>query len=117
MKFIAVFFLSFVFTLNASAQHATTLATAPDATQPVLKVRAACGKCLFGMTASECSLAVRIKGKTYFVDGAGIDDFGDAHAADGFCNATCQAEVQGKIEGGRFKATWFKLIPSKSKSN
>jgi hypothetical protein len=31
-----------------------------------------------------CDLAVRIDGKTYFVDGTSIDSHGDAHAEDGF---------------------------------
>jgi hypothetical protein len=31
-----------------------------------------------------CELAVRIDGKSYFVDGSSIDSHGDAHASDGF---------------------------------
>ena len=31
-----------------------------------------------------CDLAIRIDGKSYFVEGTKIDDHGDAHANDGF---------------------------------
>ncbi len=61
-----------------------------------------------------CDLAIRINGKSYFVDGTGIDDHGDAHAGDGFCETIRKAEVQGTISGDRFKATYFKLAVTKS---
>ncbi|RZK17042.1 MAG: hypothetical protein EOO86_13550, partial [Pedobacter sp.] len=57
----------------------------------------ACGECQFKMKGKDCDLAVRINGKSYFVDGKGIDDFGDAHGEHGFCNAVSKAEVSGKI--------------------
>jgi hypothetical protein len=53
---------------------------------------------------------VRINGKCYFVDGTSIDDHGDAHAGDGFCEAIRKAKVQGEIVNNRFKATYFELI-------
>ena len=37
--------------------------------------------------------------KKYWVDGTGIADHGDEHAADGFCEATRKAEVKGTFEG------------------
>lgn len=74
-------------------------------------VEASCGQCQFGMKAKGCDLAVRIDGKTYFVDGTAIDQHGDAHAEDGFCSAIRKAEVVGVIVGDRFKATSFKLLP------
>ena len=70
----------------------------------------ACGECQFKMKGKDCDLAVRINGKSYFVDGKGIDDFGDAHGEHGFCNAVSKAEVSGKIVNNRFKATSIKLI-------
>lgn len=76
-------------------------------------VDVSCGQCQFGMKAHGCALAVRLDGKSYFVDGASLDDFGDAHAADGFCNAVRQAEVIGEVKNGRFVATYFKLVPFK----
>ena len=74
-------------------------------------VEAACGQCQFKMTEkSGCDLAVKIDGKSYFVDGTTIHDHGDAHADDGFCAAIRQAEVKGEIIDGRFKAETFTII-------
>jgi hypothetical protein len=76
-------------------------------------VEASCGQCKFGMKDKKgCDLAVRIDGKSYFVDGTKLDDHGDAHAEDGFCSAIRKAEVTGTIEGDRFKASSFKLLPA-----
>lgn len=79
-------------------------------------VEASCGECQFGMKGKDCDLAVRIDGKTYFVDGTSIDSHGNAHAKDGFCSTIRKAEVVGKIENDRFKATSFKLLPEKSEN-
>jgi hypothetical protein len=76
-------------------------------------VEAACGQCQFKMKGHDCDLAVRIDGKTYFVDGTSIDSHGDAHAGDGFCATVRKAEVIGTIVDNRFKATSFKLLPEK----
>lgn len=76
-------------------------------------VEASCGECKFGMKGKSCDLAVRIDGKSYFVDGTTIHDHGDAHAEDGFCNAVRKASVTGEIIGNRFKATSFTLIAEK----
>lgn len=73
-------------------------------------VETACGECKFDLKGKECDLAVRIDGHAYFVDGSDIDDHGDAHAKDGFCNKVRKAEVTGKVINGRFKATSFKLL-------
>ena len=73
-------------------------------------VETACGECQFGMTGKSCDLAVRIDGKTYFVDGTTIDQHGDAHAEDGFCNAVRKASVTGKVVNNRFQATSFTLL-------
>ena len=74
-------------------------------------VEAACGQCQFGMTEkSGCDLAVRIDGKTYFVDGTNIHEHGDAHADDGFCEVIRHATVNGKIVDSQFKSESFTLI-------
>ncbi len=73
-------------------------------------VDAACGECLFAMEGQSCDLAVRIDGVGYFVDGTGIDDHGDAHGEDGFCNAVRPARVTGEIVDGRFVASEFELV-------
>jgi hypothetical protein len=74
-------------------------------------VEAACGQCQFKMEGKSCDLAVRINGKSYFVDGTKIDDHGDAHAKNGFCEKVRKAEVQGNIVNNRFVAITFKLLP------
>lgn len=71
----------------------------------------ACGECRFKMAGTSCDLAVRINGQTYFVDGSGIDDHGDAHASDGLCKKIRPATVTGHIENGRFLASEIKLLP------
>ena len=74
-------------------------------------VEAACGQCQFKMTEkSGCDLAVKIDGKSYFVDGTTIHDHGDAHADDGFCETIRQVEVKGEIIDGRFNAESFTLV-------
>jgi hypothetical protein len=104
--------LAFVITsFAASSQTAGTL----DSTKKVTTVEASCGKCKFGLAGKTCDLAVRIHGKSYYVDGVSIDDFGDAHADNGFCKTIRKAEVQGEVVNGKFKATYFALLPSKKK--
>jgi hypothetical protein len=77
-------------------------------------VEVSCGQCKFAMTTKKgCDLAVRIDGKSYFVEGTTIDDHGDAHAKDGFCSAVRKAEVIGEIKDNKFVVTYFKLLPTK----
>ena len=74
-------------------------------------VEAACGQCQFNMIEkSGCDLAVRMNGKSYFVEGTKIDDHGDAHAEDGFCSTVQNARVKGEIVEVRFKVESFELI-------
>lgn len=74
-------------------------------------VELSCGQCQFGLTSQDgCDLAVRIDDKAYFVDGADIDDFGDAHDEDtGFCEVIRTAEVSGKVIGNRFNVNTILL--------
>lgn len=79
-------------------------------------VEVSCGQCQFGMTEKKgCDLAVRIDGKSYFVEGTKIDEHGDAHAHDGFCSAIRKAEVVGEIKGNKFVVSKFKLLPVEKK--
>ena len=75
-------------------------------------VELSCGQCQFGLTSQKgCDLAVRIDGNSYFVDGADIDEFGDAHDENtGFCEVIRRAEIDGKLEGNRFKVSSVKLL-------
>lgn len=90
-----------------------TQAQSKKTTEKPQIVETACGECQFGMKGKSCDLAVRIDGKPYFVDGTTIDEHGDAHAEDGFCNKIRKASVTGKVKNGRFKATSFTLLKEK----
>ncbi|MDX1927057.1 MAG: DUF6370 family protein [Pirellulaceae bacterium] len=80
-------------------------------------VDASCGECQFNMEGKGCDLAVRIDGKPYFVDGAKMDDHGDAHSQHGMCNAIRKAKVTGEIKDGRFVASAFELQPVHDESS
>lgn len=80
-------------------------------TPAVRTAEVACGSCLLGLEGDGCDLAVRIDGGAYFVDGASIDDFGDAHAANGMCNVIRTGDVVGRVEGDRFVAESIVLRP------
>ena len=77
------------------------------------KVEASCGMCNFGMDSRDCSLAIRIGEKTFNVKGTGMEDHGNSHADNGFCNAVRIANVKGKVSKGKFKSESFALIGSK----
>ena len=87
----------------------------PDPGKKIQIVEVACGECMLGLQGKGCDLAIRIDGRSYFVDGTKIDSHGDAHAKEGFCNAISKAEVQGEIVGDRFNVTYFKLVKNKVK--
>ncbi|MFD0990246.1 DUF6370 family protein [Mariniflexile jejuense] len=78
-------------------------------------VELSCGQCQFNLTSQKgCDLAVRIEGESYFVDGAHIDDFGDAHdEGTGFCEVIRKAEVEGEVVDNRFKISSVKLLDKK----
>jgi len=113
--------LYLVFTLLASACSGGSDQGAGGAAPPAASsgaeaggmqlMEAACGSCQFGLPGSECALAVRFDGQAYYVDGTSIDEHGDAHAADGFCNMVRKARVGGQLEGERFHVTAFELQP------
>lgn len=73
------------------------------------QVHASCGMCNFGVEENDCSLFIKIDEKSYSVSGTGIDDHGDSHASDGFCNAIRVAYVSGKIKENVFHADSFEL--------
>lgn len=115
MKKIIGLAICWLYILSATAQKNLSQTGQPDPSKKTLIVETACGECKLGLKGKSCDLAVRIDGKAYFVDGAQIDSFGDAHASDGFCEAIRKAELQGTIVGDRFKATYFKLLSSNKK--
>ena len=99
----------------AFGQKSDPKVSTPDPNKKIQIVETACGECQFKLSGKGCDLAVRIDGKSYFVDGTDIDSHGDAHAKDGFCNAVRKAEVQGEIVNDRFKVTYFKVLKSPEK--
>ncbi|MCL9804775.1 DUF6370 family protein [Flavobacterium amniphilum] len=78
-------------------------------------VEASCGECQFEMDGKSCDLAVKFEGKAYFVEGIKIDDYGDAHAHNGLCNAVRKAKVSGEIKNEKFIASSFVLVEDKKK--
>lgn len=73
-------------------------------------VLASCGMCNFGMKDKRsCSLAIKVGEEVYSVQGSKIDDHGDSHAKDGFCNAVRVADINGKVVKGVFKSENFAL--------
>ena len=101
--------LTFLFVLSS------TLILAQDKKEnsKIQIVEASCGQCKLGKKGKSCDLAVRIDGKSYFVEGTNIDSHGDAHADDGFCASIRKAEVIGEINDNKFVVTYFKLLPLK----
>lgn len=101
-----------VFSIVGFSQEASKTAKTPNPKKEVKVVETTCGECRLGMKGDNCELAVKIDGKSYFVDGASIHDFGDTHAKEGLCVAVRKAEIQGEVVDGRFKASYFKLLPA-----
>ena len=98
---------------SEAAGHTLTAKKAPVGPIPkdAVEVEASCGQCNFGLSEPMgCDLAVRIEGKAYFVDGAHLDDHGDAHATRGMCNTVRRAAVTGKVVDNRYQATTFRLV-------
>ena len=95
------------------AQDTTKKKLVYNPKNPTYEVEATCGTCMFKMEGKGCLLAIKFKGKNYFVDGTDLDDHGDAHDSEGFCNAIKKAKVQGSIVKDRFEVTYFELIKKK----
>lgn len=90
----------------------------PEASEPATEsvvlqdriVDASCGQCQLDLPGSGCDLAIAFDGTAYYVDGSHIDDHGDAHGADGLCNAVRRARVTGRLVDGRVAVEEFVLI-------
>lgn len=107
-----ILFFTTIFLVASLGSRAQQLSAKPDASKKLMTVETACGGCQFGLGGKGCNLAVRFDGRAYYVNGAHIDSFGDAHAKNGFCNAIRKAEVQGTVSGDRFVLTYYKLAES-----
>ncbi len=115
MKILLTTLLLCHMVIAASSQVTSTSSGKLNPDKAVLQVEASCGQCKFGLPGKGCTLAVRYDGKAYFVDGAHIDSYGDAHASDGFCEAIRKAEVQGVVKDSLFVVSYFKLIDAVEK--
>ena len=93
------------------AQPAGKLLAEPDPNKPLTVVEASCGECKFDLPGRSCDVAVRMAEGSYYVDGVDIKEYGHPHDANGFCVAVRKAEVQGEVVDGRFKASYFNLLP------
>ena len=116
MKSLFTFLVCCLFSLTAICQTSEAKKNLPAADKPVQVVEVSCGKCKLGLPGKTCDMAVRIDGKAYYADGADIDNFGDAHAHDGMCNAIRKAEVQGALVDNRFKISYIKLLAEEKKA-
>lgn len=111
MKIWSSFLIIICLMLTSSMYAQQKDISKPDSTKKIQVAEVSCGQCKFGLKGKSCDLAVRIQGKAYFVDGAHIDSFGDAHASTGFCQAVRKAELQGEVVDGRFVVSYLKLLP------
>ncbi|MEQ1554136.1 MAG: DUF6370 family protein [Ferruginibacter sp.] len=107
--------IALLFYNNIIAQQATTKRLVFDSTKSLKRAEISCGQCQFKMEGKGCNLAIRVNNKTYYIDGTGIDDYGDAHAADGFCEAIKKAKVQGEVVKGRFVLSYIEFIDDEKK--
>jgi len=97
--------------LFAVASCATSKMKSKDIDQIV---EASCGICQLSMAGDECQLAIRVDGKDFYVEGTGIDDHGNPHGEDGFCNAIRNAHVKATYKQGIYLVTSFELVPKDS---
>ena len=105
---LGLLLLTIFSTVNAQDTAKKKLVFNPK--NPTYEVEATCGTCMFKMEGKGCLLAIKFKDKNYFVDGTDLDDHGDAHDSEGFCNAIKKAKVQGTVVKDRFEVTYFELI-------
>lgn len=109
-------FAGFIIAVSAIAQEKNKDFSTIDPSKKIQAAEVSCGECRFKMKGKGCHLAIRIKGKSYWVDGADVDSFGDAHDKNmGFCNKIRKADVQGEIRNDRFQLTYLKFSDGKNK--
>ena len=107
-------------TLRALALAAVALLAACGSSGPSLTDQVApvaCGMCIFKMPeAKGCVWAIEIEGEHYLVQSGQLPKDHMQHAPDGMCNMTRQARVTGQVEGERFVASQFELLPAQADS-
>ena len=65
-------------------------------------VMVSCGMCNFMTNDNDCSMAIKVGEGVYNISGVSIDDHGDSHATDGYCNVIKKVYVEGRVSGNRF---------------
>ena len=63
-----------------------------------------CGMCNFMSGDNDCALAIKVGRNVLSLKDVGIDDHGDSHAKDGYCNVIKKVYVEGRVRGKTFKA-------------
>ena len=63
-----------------------------------------CGMCNFMNGDNDCALAIKVGRDVLSLKDVGIDDHGDSHAKDGYCNVIKKVYVEGRVRGKTFKA-------------
>ena len=87
---------------NYQMKKAGLLESVPASSYISGNVLVSCGMCNFMTEDNDCSLAIKVGANTYKVNGVGIDEHGDSHAKDGYCNVIKKAYVEGKIKNNKF---------------
>ena len=68
-------------------------------------VLVSCGMCNFMNGDTDCALAIKIGPRVLRVRGVGIDDHGDSHDSDGYCNVIKKTYVEGIVRNNTFLPT------------
>ena len=90
---------------TSHTQKVGLLESIPSTNRIQGNVLASCGMCNFYTDNNDCSLAIKV-GKTVLeVKGVDIDDHGDSHAKDGYCNVIKKVYVEGIVRKKSFIAT------------
>ena len=63
-----------------------------------------CGMCNFFTEDKICSVSVKIGKDVFKVHGVNIDDHGNSHAVDGYCNVIKRAYVNGELKNNKLHA-------------
>jgi hypothetical protein len=63
-----------------------------------------CGMCNFMNGDNNCAIAIKVGRDVLSLKDVGIDDHGDSHAKDGYCNVIKKVYVEGRVRGKTFKA-------------
>jgi hypothetical protein len=115
MKQLLIAAIAILYSVTVPAQEKQQPLSTLDPAKKVQTAEVSCGECQFKMKGKGCHLAVRIKGASYWVDGADVDSFGDAHDKTmGFCNKVRKAQVQGEVKNGRFQLSYLKFVDEKA---